>query len=97
MSGMEYEVHDGVGMMFDRTAFAGSTTLVNQMIPILTDVVGIPLVEAVWMLTLTPARVIGVQDHKGSLEPGKDADLAIFNDDFTAWHTMIGGRWVYAS
>jgi len=94
MSGMEYEVHDGVGMMFDRTAFAGSTTLVNQMIPILTDVVGIPLVEAVWMLTLTPARIIGVQDHKGSLEPGKDADLAIFNDDFTAWHTMIGGRWV---
>jgi N-acetylglucosamine-6-phosphate deacetylase len=97
MGGMEYEVHDGVGMMFDRTAFAGSTTLVNQMIPILTDVVGIPLVEAVRMLTLTPARVIGVQDRKGSLEPGKDADLAIFNDDFTAWRTMIGGRWVSAS
>ena len=97
MSGMEYEVRDGVGMMFDRTAFAGSTTLVNQMIPILTGVVDIPLVEAVWMLTLTPARVIGVQDRKGSLETGKDADLAIFNDDFTAWRTMIGGRWVYAS
>ena len=97
MGSMEYEVHDSVGMMVDRTAFAGSTTLVNQMIPILTDVVGIPLVEAVWMLTLTPARVIGVQDRKGSLEPGKDADLAIFNDDFTAWRTMIGGRWVYAS
>jgi N-acetylglucosamine-6-phosphate deacetylase len=97
MGGMEYEVHDGVGMMFDRTAFAGSTTLVNQMIPILTDVARIPLVEAVRMLTLTPARVIGMQDRKGGLEPGKDADLAIFNDDFTAWRTMIGGRWVYAS
>jgi N-acetylglucosamine-6-phosphate deacetylase len=97
MGSMKYEVRDGVGMMFDRTAFAGSTTLVNQMIPILTDVVGIPLAEAVWMLTLTPACIIGVQDHKGSLEPGKDADLAIFKDDFTAWRTMIGGRWVYAS
>jgi len=36
MGGMEYEVRDGVGMMFDRSAFAGSTTLVSQMIPILT-------------------------------------------------------------
>jgi len=95
MGEMEYEVHDGVGMMLDRSSFAGSTTLLNQMIPILTEVVGIPLVEVIRMASLTPARVIGVDQHKGSLEAGKDADLAIFNDDFTAWRTMIGGRWVY--
>jgi len=94
MGEMEYEVHDGVGMMFDRTCFAGSTTLLNQMIPILTDVVGISLVEAIRMATLTPARVISVDARKGSLEVGKDADIAIFDDDFTAWRTMIGGRWV---
>jgi len=97
MGEMEYEVHDGVGMMLDRTAFAGSTTLVNQMVPILTDAVGIPLVEAIRMATLTPARVIGFDDRKGSLEAGKDADLAVFEDDFTTWRTMIGGRWVYAT
>ncbi len=97
MGGMEYEVHDGVGMMFDRSCFAGSTTLVNQMVPILTDAVGIPLVEAIRMTTLTPARVIGFDDRKGSLEASKDADLAVFEDDFTAWRTMIGGRWAYAA
>jgi N-acetylglucosamine-6-phosphate deacetylase len=97
MGEMEYEVHDGVGMLFDRTAFAGSTTLVNQMVSILTDAVGIPLVEAIQMATLTPARVIGFDDRKGSLEAGKDADLAVFEDDFTAWRTMIGGQWVYAA
>lgn len=97
MGNLEYEVHKGVGMLFDRTAFAGSTTLLNQMIPILTEAVGVPLVEAVRMASLTPARVIGLADRKGSLEPGKDADLAIFNPDFTAWRTMIGGRWVHAS
>jgi len=96
MGEMEYEVHDGVGMLFDRTAFAGSTTLLNQMIPILLEAVGIPLVEAVRMGTLTPARVIGVDNHKGSLEAGKDADIAIFEEDFTAWRTMIGGQWAYA-
>ena len=43
MGGMEYEVSDGVGMMLDRSAFAGSTTLLGQMLPILINVVGIPL------------------------------------------------------
>jgi N-acetylglucosamine-6-phosphate deacetylase len=92
MGNLEYEVCDGVGMMLDRSAFAGSTTLLNEMIPVLTEVVGIPLVEAMRMVTLNPARVIGVDNRKGSLEPGKDADIAIFNDDFSAWRVMIGGR-----
>ena len=92
MGGMEYEVCDGVGMLFDRTAFAGSTTLLNQMIPVLTQQVGIPLVEAIRMTTLTPARIIGVADRKGSLEVEKDADIAVFNDDFTAYEVLIAGR-----
>jgi len=97
MGEMEYEVHDGVGMLLDHTRFAGSTTLVNQMVPILTDVAGIPLVEVIRMATLTPARVISLDDRKGSLEAGKDADIAIFEDDFTARRTMIGGQWMYAA
>lgn len=97
LGNLEYEVHEGVGMLFDRTALAGSITLLNQMIPILTDVVGLPLVEVVRMASLTPARVIGVADRKGSLEVGKDADLVIFEANFTAWRTMIGGQWVYES
>lgn len=97
MGGMEYDVHDGVGMLLDRTAFAGSATLLNQMIPVLTHVVGIPLPEVIRMLTLTPARVLGIQDRTGSLESGKDADLAIFNTDFSVWRTMLGGQWIYTA
>ncbi len=94
MGEMEYEVHNGVGMMFDRSCFAGSTTLLNDMIPILVEHVGVPLPEAVRMASLTPARIINVDDRKGSLGAGKDADITIFNDDFTAWRTLIGGRWI---
>jgi N-acetylglucosamine-6-phosphate deacetylase len=92
IGGLECDVYEGVGMLPDRTAFAGSTTLLNQMIPILVNEVGIPLHEAVRMASLTPARVIGLGDRKGSLESGKDADIAVFNKDFTAWGTIIGGR-----
>jgi N-acetylglucosamine-6-phosphate deacetylase len=45
------------------------------------------------MVTLTPARIIGADACKGSIEPGKDADIAVFDEDFTAWGVMIGGRW----
>ena len=96
MGELEYVVHDGVAMTLDGASFAGSTTLLNQMVPILTDVVGIPLAEAIRMTSLTPARVIGMAAEKGSLEAGKDADIAIFDDDFTAWRTMIAGQWAYA-
>jgi N-acetylglucosamine-6-phosphate deacetylase len=92
MGGMEYEVSDGVGMMFDRSAFAGSTTLLGQMLPILINVVGIPLVEAVRMTTLTPARIVGVDERKGSLAVGKDADVVIWNDDFTPWRVFISNN-----
>jgi N-acetylglucosamine-6-phosphate deacetylase len=94
MGGMTYDVHDGVAMLLDRTSFAGSSTLLNRMIPILTDAVGIPLPEAVRMATLTPARIVGMDRRKGSLHAGKDADIAIFDEDFTAWRTMIGGEWI---
>ena len=64
------------------------------MMPILINAVGIPLPEAIRMASLTPARVIGADQRKGSLQAEKDADIAIFNADFTAWRTMIGGKWV---
>lgn len=93
LGAVEYEVVDGVGMLPDRTAFAGSTTLLNQMLPILIDDVGIPLPEAVRMASLTPATIIGQADKKGSLDVGKDADIAVFDDQFNAsWMVFIGGQ-----
>lgn len=102
MGAKTYEVADGVGMMLDRSSFAGSTTLLNQMVPILRDEVGVPLHEAVNCASLNPARVLGIEARKGSLAPGKDADIAIFDNDshaggaFNAWRTMIAGQWVYS-
>jgi N-acetylglucosamine-6-phosphate deacetylase len=61
---------------------------------VLTDVVGIPLPEAIRMTSLNPARVLNLEKRKGSLEVGKDADIAIFNPDFSAWRTMIAGQWI---
>jgi N-acetylglucosamine-6-phosphate deacetylase len=92
MGALDYIVEDGVGMVMDHTSFAGSTTLVNEMLPILTEKVGIPLPQAVRLLTLNPARIVSVADRKGSLASGKDADIAVFNPDWTAWQVIIAGQ-----
>ncbi|MBN8590706.1 MAG: N-acetylglucosamine-6-phosphate deacetylase [Anaerolineae bacterium] len=94
-AGLDCEVHDGVAMLPDHTSFAGSTTLLNQMIPVLTEVVGLTLPEALRMASLTPAQILGIAQRKGSLAVGKDADIAVFNADFTTWRVLIGGKWVF--
>ena len=92
----EYEVRDGVGVLPDRSAFAGSVTFLSRMVALLVEMAGVPLVQAVRMAPLTPARTIGVADRKGPLEPGKDADLLVLEADLTPWRVMVRGEWVEA-
>lgn len=94
MGEMTYEVVDGVGMMPDRTAFAGSTTLLDGMLRVATERVGVPLVEAVRMASRTPAHLLGIADRTGSLTPGRAADLAILRPDLSVVRTVIEGRTV---
>ena len=56
---------------------------------------GCSLAEAVKMASLNPALVIGVADRKGSLEPGKDADLVIIDEQVNVYLTMVKGQEVY--
>jgi N-acetylglucosamine-6-phosphate deacetylase len=44
----------------------------------------------------SPARAIGAFDRKGSLEPGKDADIAIFDAAFEPVRTIEAGETAYA-
>jgi N-acetylglucosamine-6-phosphate deacetylase len=41
---------------------------------------GIPLIEAIKMITLTPAKIMKL-DNKGRIAPNTDADLVVFDDD----------------
>ena len=53
------------------------------------------LAGAVRLVSLNPARLLGLQKTKGSIEAGKDADLVIFDDDFDVKATLISGRIIY--
>jgi imidazolonepropionase-like amidohydrolase len=61
---------------------------------------GLSPAQALRALTIAPARVMGIEDRLGSLEPGKDADLVIWSGDpldvmSRAERCLIAGREVY--
>lgn len=56
---------------------------------------GVSLPEAVKMASANPAGLFGLSRRKGSIEPGKDADLVAFDKNFNVKFTIIGGKIVY--
>ena len=56
---------------------------------------GHPLHAAIRMATISPAKMIGIDSFTGSLEVGKDADIAVFDDDFNSLETIVKGTSVY--
>ena len=42
---------------------------------------GVKQAQALEMITMAPARILGMDDRVGSLEPGKHGDLALFDGD----------------
>ncbi len=55
---------------------------------------GLPRAEAVRALTLNPAWVLGVEKRVGSLEVGKDADLALFSGDPFSILSRVDATWI---
>jgi N-acetylglucosamine-6-phosphate deacetylase len=92
--GLAVIVENGVAMLPDRTAFAGSVATADRLIRTVVGA-GIPLADAVRMMTATPARILGMGGRKGSLVVNADADIVFFNDRIEVGFTMIGGRIVH--
>lgn len=90
-NGQKIIVEDGVAKLLDRSAFAGSVATADRLVRTMTNLVGLPLVDAIKMMTITPARIMKIDKFKGSLEIGKYADLVIFDDNINITHTIING------
>lgn len=90
--GQKVIIEDDVAKMPDRTAFAGSIATDDRLVRTMVHKAGVPLYDAVRMMTLTPARIIGVDSSRGSLEAGKLADLVCFDDNINISGVMVGGK-----
>ncbi|MBR0174043.1 MAG: amidohydrolase family protein, partial [Bacteroidales bacterium] len=45
--------------------------------------------------TANPARIMGLSAAKGSIAPGYDADIVIFDDNIDIYNTIIKGKEIY--
>jgi N-acetylglucosamine-6-phosphate deacetylase len=94
-NGLPVIVEDDVAKLPDRSAFAGSVATADRLVRNMINMADVPLIDAVKMMTSTPARIIGVSDRKGSLAKGKDADIVIFDEKINIETTIIKGRVVH--
>ena len=95
-SGIKVVVEDNVAKLPDRSSFAGSVATADRLVRNMINLAEVPLVDAVRMMTATPASIMGLSETKGSLKTGMDADIVIFDEDIRIDKTIIKGRVVYA-
>ena len=93
-NGQKVIIEDDVAKLTDRSAFAGSIATDDRLVRVMYKDVGIPLYDAVRMMTLTPAEIIGIDRRKGSIQVGKDADLVCFDDAISVSGVMVSGNGV---
>lgn len=87
-------IKNGVGFMPDMSSFAGSVACTDQLIRTMLKI-GVPLYEAVKMLSLNPARLLHLEKELGSIAIGKKADLLVFDDSVQMKYVMVNGEMKY--
>lgn len=74
---------------------AGSVLTLNTAVKNIVQNTNLSIPEAVLMASLNPARDIGIDREKGSIEIGKDADINIFDENFQVKYTIVEGKTVF--
>ncbi len=85
-------IYRGIVCRLEDGTVAGSVLHLNKGVWNVYTNSQIPLWECVNCASLNPATTIGIQDKKGSLEIGKDADIIITDNEFNVRKTIIGGE-----
>ncbi len=94
LGGQPVKVKDGKASL-DSGVIAGSVLTLDKAIANIKAASGLDISEIVNMVTLNPARKLGIDACKGSIAPGRDADMVIFDDKITVLATFIKGEIVY--
>lgn len=88
------EVKDGVARLVEGGSIAGSTLTLDTAFHRAVTVDRIPVEDVVRSISANPARLLGLYDRVGSLDPGKDADLVVLDADFALKGVMRRGEWI---
>ena len=91
---LQYESKNGTARYGDGTLI-GTALGVSQLLARLTRFTPCTIPDAIRTVTANAAQVLGLERTKGSLAPGRDADIVILEKDLSVYATIAGGRIVY--
>ena len=89
LGALEVAVHDGRCEVNGR--LAGSVLTLDRAVRNVSEFAKISFQDSVRMATLNPAKVLGLQDHKGVLKVGADADIVVFSQTGQVLRTIVAG------
>ncbi|MEU7024964.1 N-acetylglucosamine-6-phosphate deacetylase [Streptomyces sp. NPDC046203] len=91
---LEVEVKDSVARLVEGGSIAGSTLTLDRAFKRAATIDGLPVESIVQAISANPAKLLGIDDRVGSLEPGKDADIVVLDADFELKGVMRKGEWL---
>lgn len=91
LGGQNVSVMDDIATLADGT-LAGSTLRMPDAIKNMITASGCSFSDAVLMASLIPARILSIDNQKGDIAVGKDADLVVLNEVREVVLTMRGGK-----
>lgn len=94
LGGQKVTVENGAARLQDGT-LAGSVLTLNKAVKNMLNHSGLEIYEVVAMASHVPAKVINIDNKKGRLEAGFDADIVVFDDDIDVFLTIVEGKIVY--
>jgi N-acetylglucosamine-6-phosphate deacetylase len=96
LGGQKIEVRsNGSAYIVGTDTLSGSTLKVNIGIKNLVEQAQVPFEYAINAATLNPASMIYIDDHKGKLQVGYDADIVVLDDNYDVLSTYVLGEVVY--
>ena len=96
LGGQKIEVRaNGSAYLIERETLSGSTLKTNIGVKNLVENAQVPIEYAINAATINPASLIGVDDHKGKIQSGFDADLVVLDDNYDVLSTYVCGELVY--
>ncbi|SNS58100.1 N-acetylglucosamine-6-phosphate deacetylase [Anaerovirgula multivorans] len=90
LGGQPVLVKEGKAQLEDGS-LAGSILTLNQAVKNFVEITKAPLYEVINLVSLNPARIIGIEGEKGSIEVGKDADIIVFDENIEMKMVFVEG------
>lgn len=91
-SGVKAIIENGVAILPDRSAFAGSVATADTLVRVMLRETDLKLHEIINMITINPATAMGISENLGTIQTGKAADFVVFDEQINIESVYISGR-----